>query len=275
MRYGLLIICQYAGDHFLPDVAKSFEKVCDLLVKYKQYDKMNIKVCTDTSHEDMRKYLPDENIKPATEESIKHEIESTMSKLQHGDRLFFYYLGHGILLHDHTGDEFDGKDSCLLTSDLVPIRDDYLYLQMVLKVPKGAVLNAFFKACHSGSILDIPILFNSGEEQEKPISHLTNMMLGQRLHFTRPIITDDIGLTFQISSCLDHEKSAMYRKYIIAGNFVSIFTKQLVKTIRKMDERSTYKDLIQSMNERLDFFPDQHFAVCISHRINLDSPFLI
>lgn len=267
MRYALIIACQYEGVEHLEAVADCFRKVCDLLVKEKDYDKCRVKVCTDISHEEVGKYLPSENIKEATKESIKHEIQSTMSQLIPGDRLFFYYTGHGVQLPALTDMEVDGKDECLLTSDMKAIRDDYVYEEMVLKVPKGAVLNAFFKACHSGTIMDIPIVYKSGEKQGEEII--------RQVMSPPEFIPNHIGLTFQLSSCLDEELSYSIKEGILFGKQVSVFTRQLVRALRKMNEGSTYNDLIREMNWRVGWFPAMHVAVCSSHYANLDSPFLI
>ncbi|HMB28959.1 MAG TPA: caspase family protein [Blastocatellia bacterium] len=73
-----------------------------------------------------------------------------------GDRVFFFYAGHGSQIADDNGDEPDGKDETLAPYDVDPrsganmIRDD-LFDEMIGKLSgRRAVL--VFDSCHSGTI---------------------------------------------------------------------------------------------------------------------------
>src|SRR5262249_40850835 len=73
-----------------------------------------------------------------------------------GDRVFFFYAGHGSQIADDNGDESDGKDETLAPYDINPIsganiiRDD-LFDEMIGKLSgRRAVL--VFDSCHSGTI---------------------------------------------------------------------------------------------------------------------------
>jgi metacaspase-1 len=73
-----------------------------------------------------------------------------------GDRVFFFYAGHGSQIADDNGDESDGKDETLAPYDVDPmsganmIRDD-LFDEMIGKLGgRRAVL--IFDSCHSGTI---------------------------------------------------------------------------------------------------------------------------
>jgi caspase domain-containing protein/uncharacterized protein DUF4384 len=73
-----------------------------------------------------------------------------------GDRVFFFYAGHGSQIADDNGDERDGKDETLAPYDVDPrsganmIRDD-LFDEMIGKLSgRRAVL--VFDSCHSGTI---------------------------------------------------------------------------------------------------------------------------
>src|SRR5215470_4253645 len=75
---------------------------------------------------------------------------------QPGDRVFFFYAGHGSQIADDNGDESDGKDETLAPYDVDPmsganmIRDD-LFDEMIGKLSgRRAVL--IFDSCHSGTI---------------------------------------------------------------------------------------------------------------------------
>jgi len=73
-----------------------------------------------------------------------------------GDRVFFFYAGHGSQIADDNGDESDGKDETLAPYDVDPrsganiIRDD-LFDEMIGRLSgRRAVL--VFDSCHSGTI---------------------------------------------------------------------------------------------------------------------------
>ena len=73
-----------------------------------------------------------------------------------GDRVFFYYAGHGSQLEDDNGDEDDGWDETLAPYDVVPgsgdnqIRDDMMDAKISSLSGRRAVL--LFDSCHSGTI---------------------------------------------------------------------------------------------------------------------------
>lgn len=75
---------------------------------------------------------------------------------QAGDRVFFFYAGHGSQLPDDNGDEEDGMDETLAPYDVDPrtganmIRDD-VFDEMIGKL-NGKRVVMVFDSCHSGTI---------------------------------------------------------------------------------------------------------------------------
>jgi hypothetical protein len=93
----------------------------------------------------------------ATASNIERWFRSWLiAGTQPGDRVFFFYAGHGSQIADDNGDERDGKDETLAPYDVDPssganiIRDD-LFDEMIGKLSgRRAVL--VFDSCHSGTI---------------------------------------------------------------------------------------------------------------------------
>lgn len=296
MKYALIIACEYQGTIRLPDAKDNFEKIYKLLVNEKNYGPSNITVCTDISSILVRIQARNSKVRPATAEYIKREIKDTMNKLKSGDILFLYYTGHGVRVQDEDSDEsdqYDGKNTfpdferkpenlttkprtaeCLFSSDKVPILDDYLFKEIVQKVPKGCILNAFIDACHSGTILDLPILFHSGVQQITQVQSSVPVMANYG-SAKRKNVGPDTGLTFQMSSCLDAEKSVAVKKFIFFGKHHGIFTRQFLQAMKNINENSTYADLIKNVYMKEFFLSKQNFVVCTSHEINLSSKFIM
>jgi len=95
--------------------------------------------------------------KDATAERILHEFQTWLiAGTRPGDRVFFFYAGHGSQLPDDNGDEEDGFDETLAPYDVRPetgeheIRDDAIGGLIAQLSGRRAVL--VFDSCHSGTI---------------------------------------------------------------------------------------------------------------------------
>lgn len=78
--------------------------------------------------------------------------------------LWLSYSGHGSYLYDTNGDENDGCDEVLCPLDYETngmISDDFIYINLVSKLPETATLFALSDSCHSGSVFDLPYVFNT------------------------------------------------------------------------------------------------------------------
>jgi len=92
----------------------------------------------------------------ATRENILNSIDDWLIKgTQPGDRVFFYYSGHGYYIWDDNGDESDGYDETLcpvetkITSETM-IRDDEIEAR--LRRLEGRKVMVVIDACHSGTV---------------------------------------------------------------------------------------------------------------------------
>lgn len=118
----------------------------------------NIRILTD----DQRKNLP-------TKENILSGMRWLVEGAQPGDSLFFYFSGHATQIKDEDGDEPDGFDECLCAMDYDGrknpptglIVDDQMHGIMVRPLPRGCRLTAVLDCCNSGTLLDLPYIYDS------------------------------------------------------------------------------------------------------------------
>lgn len=74
--------------------------------------------------------------------------------------VFFHYSGHGYQTRDLNGDEIDGFDEIFLNRTM---SDDYIWENFITKLSKTTNIFALLDACHSGSGMDFPYLWNNGK----------------------------------------------------------------------------------------------------------------
>ncbi|XP_027106258.1 metacaspase-3 isoform X1 [Coffea arabica] len=82
---------------------------------------------------------------------------------QSGDSLVFYFSGHGVRQLDHDGDEIDGFDEAICPLDFETagiIIDNEINKMIVEPLKQGVTLHAIIDACHSGTVLDLPRVYD-------------------------------------------------------------------------------------------------------------------
>ncbi|KAF9996375.1 Ca(2+)-dependent cysteine protease [Modicella reniformis] len=109
--------------------------------------------------------------KRPTGANIRYWMKWLVKDAEPQDSLFFHYAGHGGRIKDfsyngkaeHLGDEADGYDEIIYPCDYLRsgiISDDEMYDLMVKDLPAGVQLTALVDACHSGTMLDLPYIYN-------------------------------------------------------------------------------------------------------------------
>lgn len=129
------------------------KRMRDGIIKYAGFKEENIKMVL--GHE-------------ATKKGIKRAIkEWLIDKAKPGDKVFFYFSGHGVQIKDPTGQEEDGKDELLCAYDSARhsytfIRDNELgaWMDQINTDAKIVVLDC----CHSGT--GTRALIGFGEESD-------------------------------------------------------------------------------------------------------------
>lgn len=103
---------------------------------------------------------------PPTKDNILLEMRRLAFYARAGDSMFFYFSGHGGQIRDLDGDEVDGYDEFICPVDYQQsgvINDDEIHEIMVKPLAAGSRLTALFDSCHSGTVLDLPYLYDSGQ----------------------------------------------------------------------------------------------------------------
>uniref|UniRef100_A0A7N0VFP1 Peptidase C14 caspase domain-containing protein n=1 Tax=Kalanchoe fedtschenkoi TaxID=63787 RepID=A0A7N0VFP1_KALFE len=98
-----------------------------------------------------------------TKENMRRALNWLVSNMRPGDSLVFYYSGHGLRQLDFENDELDGFDETLCPVDFKTtgmILDNEINTTIVHPLPKGVRLHAFVDSCHSGTILDLPNVYD-------------------------------------------------------------------------------------------------------------------
>lgn len=102
-----------------------------------------------------------------TKKNIQESLEWLVRGSRSGDSLIFYFSGHGLRLPEQSkGDELDGFDETICPVDFIEegmILDDEINSKIVQPLTKGVTLHALVDSCHSGTILDLPNVYNYRE----------------------------------------------------------------------------------------------------------------
>ena len=105
--------------------------------------------------------VPKENIRvlrdtDATAAVIEREIAELNARTQPGDRVFFYFSGHGSRWYDAAVSK-NGCVEALLPSDGLPLTNERIATILKPISDKTDKLFVFYDACHSGGIVDRPL----------------------------------------------------------------------------------------------------------------------
>lgn len=109
---------------------------------------------------------------------MQSQLARLVSVTAPGDALFFHYSGHGTQVPtDHDDPEVDGLDEAIVPVDMNLIVDDDLRL-IFCQLPIGARMTMLADCCHSGTMLDHPILQLDNEHNTRQLNGSSAMMPG-------------------------------------------------------------------------------------------------
>jgi hypothetical protein len=105
--------------------------------------------------------VPLENVRvlrdhEATAAAIEREIAELNKRTQPGDRVFFYFSGHGSRWYDASIKK-NGCVEALLPSDALPLTNERMAAILKPISDKTDKLIVFYDACHSGGIVERPL----------------------------------------------------------------------------------------------------------------------
>ena len=188
-KKAVLIGINYVGTSAeLKGCVNDVTNIAGILMTTRGYLPANVRTLTDSQ---------------ATKAGTMEAIRWLVSKNKPGDTLVFYYSGHGSTIVDKNGDETDKKDEVLVPADYSTqgfIDDDWLYKNLAAKVPAGVTLYGFTDCCHSGTMLDMRLCYDS----------TAKLKTG----------TLKIGMPFVPSNWTDSYSFTMQRNATLPGNVV-------------------------------------------------------
>jgi len=160
-RKALLIGINYKNKPYeLHGCINDANYIMSFLKENYDFKEENCKIMTDDAE--------DESLIP-TKKNIINAMKWLVGGAKEGDSLFFHYSGHGLSFTDKNGDEIDGLDESILPIDYEVngvILDDEIHDLIVKPLPKGCLLTALADCCHSGTVLDLPYIYNTNGELE-------------------------------------------------------------------------------------------------------------
>ena len=167
-----------------------------------------------------------------TRDTILNEFTNMLKNASPGDLLFFLYSGHGSYVLDKQGDEKDGYDEVLVSSDFKRILDDELKALITQYLKKDVTLFGMFDSCFSGTILDLKYQFLDSENYDKYTEHSTNLTT--------------VGNVYMISGCTEHQTSA---DAYINNKYQGAMTWSLLESLKL--PQTSWKTLLQHMRNLL------------------------
>jgi hypothetical protein len=196
------------------------------------------------------------NVKP-TKQNIINSFATLVSKATNEQftELWFSYSGHGSYVTDLNGDENDRRDEVLCPLDYSTagmIDDDFIYTNLVAKLPSTATLFALSDSCHSGTVFDLPYLYTTT---------LT----------TNNIKNTHVANVISISGCRDDQTSA---DAYIAGRYEGAMTWSFLNALSNVNYNVKLGDLLAKMRTLLLNNYSQVPQLALSKTSDLDRYFI-
>lgn len=225
----------------------------------------------------------------ATKKAMQAAIRALVTGARKGDVLYLHYSGHGANVPDKNGDEADGRDEILCSTDLdwkSPLTDDWLRTTFN-RLKAGVSLTVVMDCCHSGTntraILppDAPSIprylpnpwdlmaVESGRKLRGAVR--VGMHAASRAARKRSdVVNVDIPEVL-VTGCRDTQTSA---DAYIGGSFNGALTYNLVASIKEKKGKLTYRDLHTLTKGRLAKGKFDQVPQLEGRKANLDLPFL-
>lgn len=188
---------------------------------------------------DMR-YVTDDSAYQPTRSTIIEGLHWLVDGTKEGDVLFFHFSGHGTHGPDMNGDEDDGRDEAMVSVDMMALSDDWMYEWLHANVPKGVTLFCTIDACHSGTMLDLGLVYPTVSRRRRQ--------------------TWKAGTVVCISASLDSEQAT---DVTTNSDSFGIFTHHLNRSMQLMSQNASLYDIAQ--NVRVSTLPYNQ-TPCVSVR---------
>lgn len=164
-----------------------------------------------------------------TKQNILNSFNTLISKANEGfNELWFSYSGHGSYEYDAGSDENDYYDEVICPVDYSTsgmIVDDYIYDNLVCKLPQTVTLFSLMDCCHSGTIFDLPCLYTTTyTSNNNNKQHVANVI--------------------SISGCKDNQTSA---DAYINGGYEGAMTWSFLNALVNADYNVKITELVDNM----------------------------
>lgn len=198
--------------------------------------------------------LTDNDILP-TRVNIESGIRWLLQNLKRGDVIYLHFSGHGYFISDLSKDETDGRDEVIVPLDYESagfITDDWIFANLVLKVPAGVCLWAIIDCCHSGTILDLKYNYRSNPQYRSPVipknieykdSDWSNNLSSYIENSTGKIM----GKVYLFSGCLD---SQVANDALLNNQSQGAFSCCLIESLKSRQPK-TLRRILKEVNARL------------------------
>lgn len=104
-----------------------------------------------------------------TGRDIEAALAAFVKRLKKGDKGILQYCGHSVRINwEANPNEINGKSEALAGTNSGAtryVRDEWLYANLVAKVPRGAYVFSIFDSCHSADILNLPWHWDNVKQQ--------------------------------------------------------------------------------------------------------------
>jgi hypothetical protein len=178
---------------------------------------------------------------------------------------YFHYSGHGTRVNDVLGDEADGFDEALVPVDYDKsgvILDDQMYSYFVKSLNKDVKLFVVTDCCHSGTILDLPYLWNEYGSISKE-------------HKISQEELDALPTIISISGCKDTQTSADGGPLTINKEGSGALTAAFLTVLKNTNFNLTYRQLLTEVNLLLKKYGfDQRPQLSSTKALDLDAKVL-
>ncbi|KAL9141347.1 hypothetical protein ABFS82_14G096700 [Erythranthe guttata] len=194
-----------------------------------------------------------ERYSPPTRKNIEDGFQWLMRGIQPGDSLVFYFSGHGLRQRGLHGDEIDGYDETICPLDFQTngmILDNYINTTLVRPLIRGVTLHAIIDSCHSGTVLDLPLVYNMNTrkwDDNSPRNEESSCNKGT-----------NGGKAISISACQDYQQAAdtsafSPEKKNMTGAMTCIFVRAVKGGAASNNgKKITYQGILDHMHQSLN-----------------------
>ncbi|KAL8521121.1 hypothetical protein ACS0TY_011605 [Phlomoides rotata] len=213
--------------------AQDVRSIRDLLVEVYDFPTASIRILAE-----------EEPYFPPTRKNIEDHFKWLVRNIQPGDSLVFYFSGHGKRQRDHIGDEIDGFDETICPMDFERngmILDNDINDAIVKPLTQDVTLHAIVDSCHSGTVLDLPRVFNNTRGKWEDNSPPSGAYKGTKG-----------GKAICFSACEDYQLAADTSAFSVemTGAMTITFI-QATRAAFEKNKNITYQDIMNYMHHTL------------------------